>query len=116
MRRARALTGDGDEGMGHRGRCLLPSTPGSPLLLARAAGLPSAALGGDGAPAAQPPTAPGEVRVPPRQERGVRGLQVPRPHPGVRRAGHLSRSSPFSYRIGTKTSAGPAAAVIFLMS
>ena len=73
--------------MGGGGRCLEPSSPGSSLLLARAVGLPRAALGGDGAPAAQPPAAPGEVRVPPRQERGVRGLQVPGPHPGVRRAG-----------------------------
>jgi len=51
VRRARALTGDGDEGMGGRGRCLEPSTC-SPLLHARAVGLPSAELGGDGAPAA----------------------------------------------------------------
>lgn len=87
VRRARALTGDGDEGMGGRGGGLEPSTAASPLLLAHEVGLPSAALGVDGAPAAQRPAVRGEVRVPPRQERGIRGLQVPGPHPGVRRAG-----------------------------
>jgi len=85
--KAKLSAGDGDEGVGSADRGLEPSSPDPRLLLADAVGLPRASLGGGGAPAAQPPAAAGEVRVPPRQERGVRGLQVPGPHSGVRRAG-----------------------------
>jgi hypothetical protein len=63
--------GDGDEGVGDRDRGLEPSSPDPQLLLADAVGLPRASLGGGGAPAAQPPAAAGEVRVPPRQKLGV---------------------------------------------
>ena len=87
--KAKASAGDGDEGVGSHDRGLEPSSPDPRLLLTDAVGLLRASLGSGGAPAAQPPAAAGEVRVPPRQERGVRGLQVPGPHSGVRRAGQL---------------------------
>ena len=87
--KAKPSAGDGDEGVGSHDRGLEPSSPDPRLLLTDAVGLLRASLGGGGAPAAQPPAAAGEVRVPPRQERGVRGLQVPGPHSGVRRAGQL---------------------------
>ena len=106
--------GDGDEGVGSRDRGLEPSSPDSRLLLAHAVGLARASLGGGGAPAAQPPAAAGEVRVPPRQERGVRGLQVPGPHSGVRRAGQLP--TPFLLSSWNKASAAAAAAAVSLRS
>jgi hypothetical protein len=84
--------GDGDQGVGS-GRGLKPSSsPRCPLIFSRPSSTrrPLAGHAAEGALPPHPLAAAGEVRVPPRQERGLGRLQVPGPHPRVRRAGQLA--------------------------
>jgi hypothetical protein len=85
-------TGDGDQGVGSSRGLKPSSSPLRPLVFSRPSPTrhPRAGHAVEGALPRQPLAAAGEVRVPPRQERGLGRLQVPGPHPRVRRAGQLA--------------------------
>jgi hypothetical protein len=83
----------GDEGVDSGGGGLKPHPPSSLVVPSSLAVRPVRAAGRPSRPA-QPPAAGGQGRVPPRQERRLRGLQVPGPHPRVRRAGQRAPAFP----------------------